>query len=103
MSAIVRPLQHTILALLSTGPKHFGELCESLAPRFSNRKSINAALMAMRYAGKVRTCGFYQVGRMGALAIWEIAPQATNALGDAWPMPVALPVGSAPRVHEAGL
>lgn len=98
-----KPLQHCILDLLGAGPLNFNELAEKLSPQFKNRRSITASLQAMKHDGKVRVCGKYQEGKIGAIAIWEIAPQVSNALIEAWPMPVQIPLGKVSAKHEVGV
>ena len=95
-----KPLQHRILDLLSTGPMHFGELCEKLAPDHTNRNSITAALQALRHENKVKSYRLYEDGKPGSVSTWELAPAVSNALSECWPMPVSLPVPGTVREHR---
>jgi hypothetical protein len=88
---VKKPLQHRILDLLADGPMHYSVLCERLAPDHTNRVSISAALKAMKFQSKLRTTRLYEDGKSGSSAIWEIAPQVSNALSECWPMPVLFP------------
>jgi hypothetical protein len=96
-------MEPLILDVLSKGRIPFDELCSGMAPHYTNRQSISAKLQSMRTDRKLLCTRIYE-GKGGQVSIWEIAPIVSDALFDAWKMPVPFnPLPGTVRKHRLEL